>query len=113
MKVQIYFFNLEISVTVSALMQCELHLLDTIEKSMRSRETISTVKVPIQMLLLDPHRTSQVGPRPLSSNHEADVTQLVQAEGDLQRKLYMKQAWAAMIHSARVSQKMAMLFLGC
>lgn len=78
MKVQIYFFNLEISVTVSrsALMQCELHLLDTIEKSMRNCETkrqISTVKVQIQMILLDPHRTSQVGSRPLSSNHEADV----------------------------------------
>lgn len=30
----------------------------------------------------------------------------------LRLKLYMKQAWAAMIHSARVSQKMAMLFFG-
>lgn len=31
---------------------------------------------------------------------------------DLHGKLYMKQAWAAMIHSARVSQKMAMLLCG-
>lgn len=40
MKVKIYFFNLQISVTVSgsALMQCELHLLDTIERSMRNQE---------------------------------------------------------------------------
>lgn len=31
---------------------------------------------------------------------------------DSHGKLYKKQAWAAMIHSARVSQKIAMVFFG-
>lgn len=74
------------------------------------------------MTLLDLlHRTTQVGQCPRSSDHEVELmylttrgsTRLMSAELDLQRKLYMKQAWAAMIHSARVSQKMAMLLLGC
>lgn len=48
----------------------------------RNRETnrqISTVKGTD--ILLDPHRTSQVGPRPLSSNDEADVVVLLHLPG--------------------------------
>lgn len=60
MKVQIYFFNLEIRVNVSrsALMQRELHLLDPAESSTRiceAKRQLSTVMADATELLRSAH----------------------------------------------------------